>query len=60
MMNYFDTCSMSAAAPASCGEASYYTRISLMDALIMASIFVIIARSLALLLSVAVIRGQTK
>ena len=60
MMNCFDKCSMSMAAPAPCGEASYSTRISLLDALIMASIFVIIARGLALLLSVAVIRGQIK
>ncbi|MBQ9527470.1 MAG: hypothetical protein IJR68_07645 [Fretibacterium sp.] len=60
MMNCFDKYSMSAAAPASCGEASYYTRISLLDALFLASIFVIIARSRALLLSVAVIRGQKK
>ena len=60
MMSCFDKHSMFTVAPASCGEASYYTCISLMDALLMASIFVIIARSLALLLSVAVIRGQKK
>ena len=57
MMSCFDRCSMSVAVPASCGEASYYTCISLMDALFVASFFVVIVRSLVLLLDAVIIRG---
>ena len=57
MMSYGEKHSMSTTAQASCGEASYYTCISLMDALFVASIFVVMVRSLALLLGVVILRG---